>query len=89
MGCCSSPKPFKILIEGKERIVWGMDQIVFSTIISFPSDEQAAAQSLWEGARLLNPDIKTEEEEAFKKALLPVYYDAKKAYEIYEENAKE
>ncbi|GAB4379312.1 MAG: hypothetical protein Kow0042_28540 [Calditrichia bacterium] len=89
MGCCSSPKPFKLMVEGKERVVWGLDQIVFSTIISFPADDQTAAQALWDGVQLYNPDIGPDEEEVFKKALLTVYHNAKKAYEVYETNAKE
>ena len=89
MGCCSSPKSFKLMVERKERTVWGLEQIVFSTILSFPSNDQTAAQALWEGLCSLNPEIKPEEEEIFKKALLVVYHDAKKAYEVHEKFAKE
>ncbi|MBN1363453.1 MAG: hypothetical protein JW976_01475 [Syntrophaceae bacterium] len=90
MGCsCSSPKPFTLIVDGKEKTVWGLDKIVFTTIASFPSDDQIAAQALWDGLRLFNRDVDLDEEEEFKKALLAVYHDTRKAYEVYEENAKD
>jgi len=64
-----------------------LDQIVFSTIISFPTSEQAAAEQLWQGVRLMN-EVPLEEEEVFKKALLPIYLQSKRSYEKYEEDKK-
>lgn len=87
MGCsCASPKRFKLLVNGKEKIIWGLDQIVFSTILSFPENNQIAAKTLWQNLLLLNPDIPLEEESAYENAMLEIYEQAKKSYDLYKEN---
>ncbi len=88
MGCsCSSPKRFTLMVNGKEKIIWGLDQIVFSTILSFPANDQIAAKTLWQNLLLLNPDIPLEEESAYENAMLDIYEKAKKSYDLYSENS--
>ena len=88
MGCsCSSPKKFKLMVNGKEKIIWGLDQIVFATILSFPANDQIAVKTLWQNLLLLNPDIPLEEESAYENAMLDIYEKAKKSYDLYSENS--
>lgn len=88
MGCCSIPKPFKLIVDGEERVVFGLDRILLSTIHSFPSGDQTAAQTLWKGLCLFNPEIGPEEQNVFIPALLTVYNQARQAWQTYEDRAK-
>lgn len=81
MGCsCSTPKAFKMEVDGKERIVYGLDQIVFTTILSFPETDEQAADELWQGLLLFNDKISHEEEASMKKVLMEIYNATKKEY---------
>lgn len=84
MCSCSAPRPYQLMVGGKECIVYGLDQIVFSTILAFPADEETAWEKLWEGLRLFNPEVSPTEESEYKPALLQLYNEVKKEYEIFE-----
>ncbi len=81
MGCsCSTPKAFKVDIDGKERILYGLDQVVFTTILSFPETDEKAADELWQGLLLFNDKVNPDEEASIKKALMEIYTATKKEY---------
>ncbi|HQT91847.1 MAG TPA: hypothetical protein PL001_07455 [Candidatus Kryptobacter bacterium] len=81
MGCsCSTPKAFKVEIDGKETILYGLDQVVFTTILSFPETDEQAAEELWQGLLLFNDKVNPEEEKPIKKALIEIYTATKKEY---------
>ena len=84
MCSCSAPRPYKLMVGDKECIVYGLDQIVFSTVLAFPADEEVAWERLWENLRLFNPNVDPTEESAYKPALLQLYNEVKKEYEIFE-----
>lgn len=81
MGCsCSTPKAFKVEIEGKEKIFYGLDQVVFTTILSFPETDEKAADELWQGLLQYNEGVDPEEETSIRKALMEIYTATKKEY---------
>ncbi len=81
MGCsCSTPKAFKVEIDGKEEILYGLDQVVFTTILSFPESDEKAADELWQGLLLFNEKVNPDKEESIKKALMEIYTATKKEY---------
>lgn len=84
MCSCSAPRPYQLTVGGKDCIVYGLDQIIFSTILAFPTDEESAWEKLWEGLRLFNPAVNLTEKSAYKAALLQLYNEVKKEYEIFE-----
>ena len=81
MGCsCNTPKAFKVEIDGKERIFYGLDQVVFTTILSFPDNDEKAADELWNGFLLYNETANRDEEVSIRKALMEIYVATKKEY---------
>ena len=81
MGCsCSTPKAFKVEIDGKERILYGLDQVVFTTILSFPETDEQAEDGLWQGLLQFNDNVNPEDEKSIKKALMEIYTATKKEY---------
>ncbi|MGC8897180.1 MAG: hypothetical protein ACP5ON_02915 [Bacteroidota bacterium] len=81
MRCsCSTPKAFKVKIDNKERILYGLDQVVFTTILSFPETDEQAAEELWQGLLLFNDEINPEEEKSIKKLLMEIYAATKIDY---------
>ena len=81
MGCsCNTPKAFKVEIDGNERIFYGLDQVVFTTILSFPESDEKAADELWNGLLLYNEKVNPEEEASIRKALMEIYAATKKEY---------
>lgn len=82
MGCsCNTPKAFKVEIDGKERIFYGLEQVVFTTILSFPDNDGKAADELWNGFHLYNETVNREEEASVRKALMEIYVATKKEYD--------
>jgi len=85
MGCsCSAPRPYQVSIAGKSRTIYGLDQIVFQTILAFPESEDQVWEILWQNLRLVNPEIVSEEENDYKPAIIDIYNDLRKRYEIFE-----
>ncbi len=85
MGCsCSAPRPFQLTVAGEVRTVYGVDQIVFQTILAFPESEDQVWEILWQNLRLVNPEIVSEEENDYKPAIIAIYNDLRKRYEIFE-----
>lgn len=81
MGCsCNTPKAFKVEIDGKEMILYGLDQVVFTTILSFPRSDEEAADGLWQGLLQYNDKIDPAEEASIRKALMEIYVTTKKEY---------
>ncbi|MCL4538307.1 MAG: hypothetical protein M1378_01670 [Bacteroidetes bacterium] len=81
MGCsCNTPKAFKVEIDGKEEILYGLDQVVFTTILSFPETDEKAADELWQGLLLFNDNVNPEKEKPIRKALMEIYTATKKEY---------
>ena len=82
MGCScgSTPRAFQIKVKDKDRLVFRLDQVVLSTIVSLPNTEEDAAEQLWYGVQMYN-DFPEEEKESFQKVLLEIYRINKKAYE--------
>ena len=80
MGCtCGDPQAFRIVDGDKELVVYGLDQIVFTTILAFPDSDEEAEAMLMEGARLYN-EIPEEREGEFRRALMAVYRDTLHRY---------
>lgn len=84
-SCNFAPRPFKLMVDGKEKNIWRLDQIVFSTISSFPKSEQVVAEQLWQELRLMN-EVSVDEAATFRNALLPIYLESKKSCESDQEN---
>lgn len=83
MGCsCCTPQAFKMTVGGQDRIVYGLDQVVFATILSFPPGDEEAGRELWRGVCGYNPTIPEEDEELFKKELLKIYHQTKQEYNL-------
>jgi hypothetical protein len=81
MGCsCSTPRAFRVKIDNTERIVYGVDQVVLTTILSFPETDEQAAEELWQGLLLFNDEINPEEEKSIKKVLMEIYTATKTEY---------
>lgn len=90
MGCsCQAPKAFQIEVNGEKFIVLSLDEVVFSTIFSNPPDEASAQKMLWERLCSFNPALDKKLEFSFKRILLQIYKDTKKAYEEYQKNQQE
>ena len=83
MGCsCGSPQPFLLKVNGKEYVLYGVDQVIFSTILAFPEDNDVAAEQLWDRLKAYN-NLAEDQKEDFKAALLDVYQQALKQYSVY------
>jgi hypothetical protein len=81
MGCsCNTPKAFKVEIDGKVRIFYGLDQVVFTTILSFPETDEEAENELWQGLHQFNDNVNPEDEKPIRKALMEIYSATKKEY---------
>lgn len=88
MCSCSAPRAFVLKVGEADLVVYGLDQAIFSTILSFPKDEAEAWKILWESVRLFNPEIAPTDEERLKPVLSQVYRDVQKQYEFFD-NRKE
>lgn len=85
MGCsCCTPQVFKLTIGGQDRIVYGLDQVVFATILSSPPSDEEAGRELWQGVRAYNHNIPEAEQDLFKEELLRVYHQTKQEYNLIE-----
>jgi hypothetical protein len=85
MGCsCSAPRPYQLTVAGEVRTVYGLDQIVFSTILAFPASDEETFEELWQNLCSFNPNIDPAEKNDYKPALLELYNNLKKKYEIFE-----
>jgi len=83
MGCsCGSPQPFLLKVNGKEYVLYGVDQVIFSTILAFHEDNEAAAEQLWDGVKAYN-NLAEDQKKDFKAALLAVYQQARSQYNAY------
>lgn len=82
MGCScgSGVRAFQIEIDDKKYILYGLDQVVFSTIILSPETDEEAAKELWNGLQTYS-EIAEENKESLQKILLDIYKTNKKAYE--------
>jgi len=82
MGCScgSSIRAFQIKIGEEDRVVFGLDQVILSTIVSLPKTDDEAAEQLWYGIQMYN-EFPEDEKESFQKVLLEIYRINKKAYE--------
>ena len=87
MGCsCQGPRAFRISIDGRELVVWALDEIIYSTILAAPEDEAAAEALLWQRLCEFNPDLDKSQENILRPALLQIYRDSKRAFEEYQKN---
>jgi len=85
MGCaCSAPRPYQVSIDGKNRTIYGLDQIIFQTILSFPESEDQAWERLWQNLCFFNPEIGPEEENVYRPVIFAIYNDLREKYEVFE-----
>ncbi|GEM_PF-1485719 len=90
MACsCQTLKPFKIKIFDDERIVLGLDNVLFTAILADLKNDADAEEILWRRLRNYNPEIADDEEFVFKRHLMQLYKNGKKAYEAYQKNQRQ